>query len=364
MNSNSTRKKIKMLVYGEPGVGKSVFASQFPKPFFITTDGNYEWLEDFGADPDAHVRVNSYEEAVCIIDENIAGYEKLANIKLSERTKTLFTESQTIVVDLFEDLFKWCEFEYVNKNKLDHVSDVGYGKGYDITRNNFFVEMTKLINKPKHIIFLMHGVSFEVKDRRGVPHTSYRPSTRLPDKVLDMIEGRLRFVLRAYFQDVEVNGKLRQKRMLSLIPKSNEYGIIRGVNTDALPEDIPLSAAEFFNVLDNYKVEFTKERIYETPKANAQEQKTSKRIRSQKTETPVSNTSEVVQEKPVNSESEIVQAVNEGITEDTSTNEVIKEETKTPAVQDAEKATDEQAKVSKEDKLAAIKAKLAALKKQ
>ena len=52
-----TKKKIKMLVYGEPGVGKSVFASQFPKPFFLTTDGNYEWLEDFGAKPEANFKL-------------------------------------------------------------------------------------------------------------------------------------------------------------------------------------------------------------------------------------------------------------------------------------------------------------------
>ena len=52
-----------MALYAEPGVGKSVFASKFPKPFFVTTDGNYEWLIDFGADPNAHQRVSSWAEA-------------------------------------------------------------------------------------------------------------------------------------------------------------------------------------------------------------------------------------------------------------------------------------------------------------
>ena len=39
-------KRIKMLLYGEPGVGKSVFALKAPKPFFVCTDGNYEWLDE------------------------------------------------------------------------------------------------------------------------------------------------------------------------------------------------------------------------------------------------------------------------------------------------------------------------------
>ena len=56
-------KKIKMCLYGEPGVGKSVFAVNAPKPFFICSDGNYAWLEDFGADPNAHADVQSWDEA-------------------------------------------------------------------------------------------------------------------------------------------------------------------------------------------------------------------------------------------------------------------------------------------------------------
>ena len=48
-------KHIKMMLYGEPGVGKSVFASKAPRPFFITTDGNYDWLVDYGAKEEENV---------------------------------------------------------------------------------------------------------------------------------------------------------------------------------------------------------------------------------------------------------------------------------------------------------------------
>lgn len=328
-----TKKKIKMLLYGEPGVGKSVFASQFPNPFFLTTDGNYEWLEDFGAKPEAHHRVDSWADFVDYINNNdFDGYD-------------------TIVVDLLEDLFKWNEYEFVQKNRLDHISDAGYGKGYDITRNNFFIEITKLLNKDKHVVLLMHEVVITTKDRRGVEKHSYKPSSRLPDKVLDMIEGRLRFVLRAYFQDVDINGRLVQKRMLSLIPKSNEYGIIRGVNTDALPEDIPLSVAEFFNVLNNYKVEFKrdkvtliepkqKENVDETPK-RSRRGKSAQEVKAEETTEVIADTKEKVE----------VETKHVEIKEEKD--EVVKTETK-------EETTAEP--ISKEDKLAAIKAKLAAIK--
>lgn len=220
-------KRIRMLLYGEPGVGKSVFASKAPKPFFICTDGNYEWLDEFGADPNAHINVTSWSQMKDALDSNFDGYE-------------------TVVVDLLEDGFKWCEQEYCVRNKIEHVSDVGYGKAYDATRNEFFIAISKLLASDKHVILICHGITFTTKDRRGVEHTRYAPSSRIPDKVLDMIEGRVRYCLRCYTAaEEEPDGKITKKRFLSLVPKENEFGIIRGVDENAIPHDIPLDFDEF-----------------------------------------------------------------------------------------------------------------------
>ena len=214
-------KHIKMALYGEPGVGKSVFASKAPKPFFITTDGNYEFLEDFGAKAEDHVQVNSWAEAKKAFSKDFSDYE-------------------TVVIDLTEDLFKWCEYEYCRLNGYDHVSDPGFAKGYDITRNDFFINICKVLNLQKNVILIMHGITSSVKDRRGIEHTKYYPTNRIPDKVMDMLEGRVRYFLRAYMKAEDVNGKLVKKRYLSLVPKENEYGILRGIDENTVPSDIPL----------------------------------------------------------------------------------------------------------------------------
>lgn len=220
-------KRIKMLLYGEPGVGKSVFALKAPKPFFVCTDGNYEWLDEFGADPNAHKNVSSWADIKDVLESDFDGYE-------------------TVVVDLLEDAFKWCEQEYCVRNKIEHVSDVGYGKAYDATRNEFFIAISKLLSMDKHVILICHGITFTTKDRRGVEHTRYAPSSRIPDKVLDMIEGRVRYCLRCYTAaEEEPNGKITKKRFLSLVPKENEFGIIRGVDENTIPHDIPLDFDEF-----------------------------------------------------------------------------------------------------------------------
>lgn len=219
-------KHIKMALYGEPGVGKSVFASKAPKPFFITTDGNYEFLEDFGAKEEDHIQVNSWAEAKKAFSKDFSNYS-------------------TIIIDLTEDLFKWCEYEYCRLNGYEHVSDPGFAKGYDITRNDFFINICKVLNLQKNVILIMHGITSSVKDRRGIEHTKYYPTNRIPDKVMDMLEGRVRYFLRAYMKAEDVNGKLVKKRYLSLVPKENEYGILRGIDENTIPSDIPLDFDTF-----------------------------------------------------------------------------------------------------------------------
>ena len=248
-------KHVKMVLYGEPGVGKSVFASKAPNPFFITTDGNYEFLEDFGAKPEDHIQVNSWAEAKKAFAKDFSSYD-------------------TIVIDLTEDLFKWCEYEYCRLNGYEHVSDPGFAKGYDITRNDFFINICKILNQEKNVILIMHGITYSVKDRRGIDHTKYGPTNRIPDKVMDMIEGRVRYFLRAYMKaEEDANGKLIKKRYLSLVPKENEYGILRGIDENTIPSDIPLDfntfattiGLELNNVVKNKPIKNTEQPI-ERPK--------------------------------------------------------------------------------------------------
>lgn len=338
-------KRIKMLLYGEPGVGKSVFACKSPKPFFITTDGNYEWLEDFGAKPEAHQQVYSWEEAKKLFSSDFEGYD-------------------TIVVDLVEDLFKWCEQEYCTRSKLEHVSDVGYGKGYDITRNEFFLEISKLISKPKHIILISHGVTFETKDRRGVSHTKHAPSSRIPDKVMDMIEGRLRYCLRCYLKAEEKdNGELVKTRWLSIVPKENEFGIIRGVDETTIPHDIPLDWNEFAKVikLDAVEIKSSEAVAKETAIENVVEYAKENDVTVDEVVKGIS----VTEANPMpfdNKEEKVEEIKHVEETQHVETDVETKVETNIETKVEAKTQQTQNTNMSNADKLAAIKAKLEAIK--
>lgn len=228
-------KYIQFWLYGEPGVGKSVFAHYAPNRFFITTDANYQYLDEFGAKEEDHIRVHSWSETKKVIADIVTGK---------------YDSYDTFVVDLLEDMFKWCEYEYCKRNSFEHVSDAGYGKGYDVVMNEFVIEISKLLSlENKNVILLSHGITYTKEDRRGVQHTYYSPSDRLRAKVIDQIEGRIRMLLRCYLKAEEIDGKLIKKRYLSLIPKENEFGIIRGVNENNIPTDIPLDFATFASTI-------------------------------------------------------------------------------------------------------------------
>ena len=325
-------KHIKMMLYGEPGVGKSVFASKAPRPFFITTDGNYEWLTDFGAKIEDHKQVYSWDEAKKVFAEDFDNYD-------------------TIVVDLVEDLFKWCEQEFCARAKLEHISDVGYGKGYDITRNEFFLEISKLLSKPKNVILLSHGITFVTKDRRGVEHTRYAPSNRIPDKVLDMIEGRLRYCLRCYAKAEETgDGNLIKRRYLSLVPKENEFGIIRGVDEYKTQHDIPLDWNEFTKAInyDNTVSNNVDNNVVVKEEAKVEDKA---EIKEEPKETTIAE--QVKEEKNEEKKETLIEQTVETKTE-------VKEETKTEATEPAVPSKPvETQQISKQDRLAAIRARMA-----
>lgn len=223
---------IKMCVYGEPGVGKSTFAAKAPKPFFITTDGNYEYLVDFcGLKEEDHIQVTTWKEMKYAFSH------------------TDFSKYETIVVDLVEDAYMWAENEFCKDAGLTHISDLGYGKGYGILANDFFIEFQKLLAQPKNIILIFHGVTEVLKDRRGVEYSKYGPSKLIREKIVTQIEGRVRFFVRAFAETSEDSrGNLSTQRYLSLSPDgTTEYGITRGL-TGEVPRNIPLDWDVFYEI--------------------------------------------------------------------------------------------------------------------
>ena len=270
------KKTVKMVVYGAPGVGKSTFASKAPNPLFLTTDGNFEWLD---LPEENNISLSSWEHAKKVFAElGTAKYDKY----------------DTIVIDLVEDLYNWSEREFCKAHKIEHIGDYkSYGAGYSLVRDEFYSEISRVISLPKNVLLLSHELLKVEKDRKGSEHHKFYPSDKMSiDKLWTPIEGRVRYFLRAYLSSEEEEGKVIKKRYLSLVPKENEYGISRGLDESKVPEDIILDWDVFYNVIGLGDTEVQPEQV--KPKAT-------RKPRETKVETPkVEEPKPVVEEpKPV-----------------------------------------------------------------
>lgn len=220
----------KLGIYGEPAVGKSMFALKWDKPFFICTDENYEYLKPFGAKEEDHVQLTTWSEFKKLVDT----FD--------------FSKYETIVVDLIEDLYQWAEAEYCQKNRIDDLSDMGYGKAYKVVGNEFTRYITRLINQKCNVILLSHVEETSKKSNRGVEYIEYRPSSYIREKLWTLINGKLRFFFRAYIEEIQDTDRVIKKRLLSITPKPHEFQINRGLDIDKLPEDIDLDYKAFCDI--------------------------------------------------------------------------------------------------------------------
>jgi hypothetical protein len=141
IKSTKTTQNLRILAYGPPGIGKTTFASYFPKPILLQT-----------------------EDGACGLDLPTFGVIK--NLKdLGDATRLLRTEKhdfKTLIIDSLD----WMEpliFEQVCKDhQINSIEDLSYGKGYtyalDIWKQ-FLEGIERTRAKGMNIVAISHAVS-------------------------------------------------------------------------------------------------------------------------------------------------------------------------------------------------------------
>ena len=94
---------------------------------------------------------------------------------------------KTIVVDLLDDVYQYCRAYYCKQLKINHESELAFGKGYDIIRNAFLLSIRTLLNSNLNIILVSHEKVTTIKDRIGRELTRYQPN--LPEGVAGKVSG-------------------------------------------------------------------------------------------------------------------------------------------------------------------------------
>lgn len=107
---------LKTVIYGPEGIGKSTFASMFPNPVFIDTEGSTKHM-DVARTP----KPSSWEMLL----------EQVRYFKNNPE------EFSTLIIDTADWAEQLCINQICSKAKKDGIEDFGYGKGYVFLAEEF-----------------------------------------------------------------------------------------------------------------------------------------------------------------------------------------------------------------------------------
>lgn len=142
--------KIKALIYGQPGMGKTTLALSAPKPLLIDCDGGVHRINmAHRADT---VQVQSYNDVLSVLNENLADYE-------------------TIVIDTGGKLLDFMAMYVIARNpKLGKQNGALTLPGYGEVKQEFIAFCKLCASKNKHLVFVAHRRTLtEGDDTRYVP---------------------------------------------------------------------------------------------------------------------------------------------------------------------------------------------------
>ena len=134
-----------ILAYGQPKIGKSTFASQMDNPIFLMTEPGLNSLETF------QVKIDSWQRFLDVAAELAKNGNQFKNI----------------VIDTVDNLFQFCERHVLEKAKVEHASDLAYGKGFTLINNEFGRVIKKLSLLRYGLVFISHSKEKEVDTRTG-----------------------------------------------------------------------------------------------------------------------------------------------------------------------------------------------------
>lgn len=143
--------QLKWLIYGPPGIGKSTFFSKAideeRKPLFLNTDPGLRFIKAIKQP------ISSWSQFTNVVDTLVAKPSGLYSI---------------VVLDTVDILFRMCRKFVCDREGINHVSELEWGKGTDLVRDQFELAITKLALLDQHgtgLAFISHSKDVEVRGR-------------------------------------------------------------------------------------------------------------------------------------------------------------------------------------------------------
>lgn len=140
ITSGYIKKPIRVVVHGTEGIGKSTFASKFPKPVFIDTEGSTNHL-DVARFP----APSSWEMLLKEVEQIIMNPQ----------------DFKTLVIDTADWAQTLCIQSVCARKNVSGIEDFGYGQGYSYVKEEFGKFLNRLndvIDRGLNVVLLAHSI--------------------------------------------------------------------------------------------------------------------------------------------------------------------------------------------------------------
>lgn len=215
--------KIRLLIYGQPKIGKTTLCSGFPNVLILATEKGYA----------AH----------SVYAKDIVSWEQFKGVAL--RIISGKHNYKTIAIDTIDLLFKLCNEYICDDLGIAHVSDEDWGKGYNMVNTEFEKWLNKLFLTDYGIIMVSHTQIKEVTSFNG-KSSKIMPS--LPNQARKVIIPKVSVIGLLKMKTIKVeDNQFIEKRILSFKQSSIEEA---GDRDDVFPDEVVLLK----NPSKNYEV--------------------------------------------------------------------------------------------------------------
>lgn len=171
--------KNNILLYGLPKVGKTTFASTINSGegvLFLATEAGHKHLEVYKSD------ITGWSDF----------YEVGRALKKGEHDYKL------LVVDTVDLAYKMCEAFVCKKHKVEHPSDMPYGKGFNLVKDEFIRVFNAFNQAGFALCFISHAKERELKSK--TQSWTYMDTT-LPASANTIVCGMSDFIFYVYTED-------------------------------------------------------------------------------------------------------------------------------------------------------------------